>query len=335
MNSQELQTIRDSGQIIRGEVWQVLDYKEALKTDPRLCSKTRSLYLGDLDRFTRWQAGRPFTKSIVNQYAAEMQEAGKSPRTINRSLACIRWWARYLADYFQELPAISTEEKLRRAELVATASHIGSVRDIRVPKNDVVGRHISQGELRALIEVCQTDSSPYGFRDAAIIAIAWTTGMRRAEIADLTMDDLTFNDDSTADIRVEGKGKNIRTAYLDNGSYDAVMDWLEIRGNDLGKVFYYIPYRGKAKHISISGAGLRVLLNKRMEQAGIKPLAWHDFRRTFAGNLLNAGVDLATVQRLMGHCNPTTTSNYDRRGDQTRRQAISTLHVPYKKYMKR
>jgi len=56
---------------------------------------------------------------------------------------------------------------------------------------------------------------------------------------------------------------------------------------------------------------------------------WSDFRRTFAGNLLDNGNDLVTVQKLMGHASPTTTANYDRRGEEVRRKASKTLHVPY------
>jgi integrase/recombinase XerD len=70
--------------------------------------------------------------------------------------------------------------------------------------------------------------------------------------------------------------------------------------------------------------------NQRAQQAGLdKSITWHDFRRTFAGNLLDAGHDLATVQKLMGHASPVTTSLYDRRGEESKRQAIRSLHVPY------
>jgi integrase/recombinase XerD len=58
-------------------------------------------------------------------------------------------------------------------------------------------------------------------------------------------------------------------------------------------------------------------------------LTWHDFRRTFAGNLLDAGIDLATVQVLMGHSSPVTTSTYDRRGERVRRKAVQKLFAPY------
>ena len=70
-------------------------------------------------------------------------------------------------------------------------------------------------------------------------------------------------------------------------------------------------------------------LVKRREEAGLKPFSPHDLRRTFAGDLLDAGVDLSTVQDLMGHANPATTKVYDRRDDRRKREAAARVRVPY------
>lgn len=61
------------------------------------------------------------------------------------------------------------------------------------------------------------------------------------------------------------------------------------------------------------------------------PSPWHDFRRSCAGNLLDGGIDLATVQKLTGHSSPITTSDYDRRGEDVKKRAVRTLYVPYKR----
>lgn len=64
------------------------------------------------------------------------------------------------------------------------------------------------------------------------------------------------------------------------------------------------------------------------EAAGVAPFRAHDLRRTFAGQHLDAGNDIATVAQLMGHANVTTTSRYDRRPDRARREAQGRLWVP-------
>lgn len=295
-----------------------------LERDPRLQSAhTRRAYLSDLRAFESWRAGRPMTKGLVESYAVSLRQQDKSPNSINRALAAVRWWARRLADLVFEEPL----PKAQRDEIVLQAARVAAVHDVK-GEREQTGRHLAQAELQSLLRVCRADRSPAGPRDAAMIALAWSTGMRRSEIAALRLVDIKEGDEFWT-VQVHGKGNKVRTAYL----YTAgawLQNWLARRGHDAGPLFCRIRKGGQLirdKRLTEGALG-QILTKRSLEAALAEQPRWHDFRRTFAGNLLDEGVDLATVQRLLGHTSPTTTSNYDRRGEDTRRRAVLKVNLP-------
>ena len=297
-----------------------------LDNDPRLTSPhTRRAYAHDLAQFETWRNDRPMTKLLVEQYAAELLAGGMAPKSVNRHLTAIRWLARKWGDLAHE----QALDPAARAEFVTQAARVAAVQDVKAHAHAQVGRHVTLGEIDALMRACGNDQTPAGVRDAALLALGAATGMRRAELASLTLDALALEPDG-ATITVQGKGGKERLSHIFDGALDAITAWLALRGATPGPLFN--PIR-KGGHLvpgaTMTTQALADVLEKRQKQAAVKPLTWHDLRRSFAGDLLGNGVDVATVQKLMGHASPITTTAYDRRPVETRKQALRTRHVPY------
>ena len=297
-----------------------------LQRDPRLQShNSRRGYFTDLKGFEGWRCGRPLTKLLVEEYAAHLQKLNRSPNSINRALAAVRWWARRLSDLAYE----SQMPKPQRDEIVTQTARVAGIEDMR-GERQLKGRHIGEEEFMLLLKTCRADKSPAGARDAALVAMAWSTGLRRSEIASLRLEDWK-RPVSGQPIEVRGKGNKRRFVYLNPTAESWLHGWLKERGTDRGPLFCPVLKGGKVqRRRSISDEALAQMLGKRCKQAGItQALTWHDFRRTFAGNLLDRSVDLATVQKLLGHASPVTTSSYDRRGERAKQRAVAHIDVPY------
>ena len=197
------------------------------------------------------------------------------------------------------------------------------------------GRNLAQSEILALASICASDDRPQGVRDAVIIGLLYSCGLRRAELVAL---DVGHIDMGSGQIKVlRGKGRKDRTVYAANGAYAALRQWLAMRGDAPGAVFLPVNKRGEIIRKERSDGGLSGIgsqaaynmLERRARQAGVADFSPHDFRRTFVGDLLDRGVDISTVQQLAGHANVTTTARYDRRPEEVKREGAKRLHFPW------
>ena len=208
------------------------------------------------------------------------------------------------------------------AETFHRAIDIKTVKGNTIPK----GRSVGSGEINALVEGCFADPSSAGIRDAAILALLYAAGLRRSEVVTL---DLADFDTETGGLKiVASKGNKARTVYLGNGAKAAMTGWINVRGDAAGPLLYRIRKGGKMVAERLTDQAIWIILEKRFKAAKVKPFTPHDLRRTFAGEMLDAGVDLVTVQHLMGHASPVTTSRYDRRDEKTKMEAATKIHFP-------
>lgn len=203
--------------------------------------------------------------------------------------------------------------------------------DIKPVKGETLpsGRDLAMGEILALVQACSRDKRVNGARDVAMIGVLYACGLRRAELVALDLADYDPTDGRIA-VR-SGKGNKDRTAYATNATKTALDGWLAFRGAADGPLFWVIGRGAHNKHFGkrLTTQSVYDMLRLRAKQAGVKDFSPHDFRRTFVGDLLDRGVDIVTVQHMAGHASPTTTARYDRRGEETKRQAASTLHFPF------
>lgn len=125
-----------------------------------------------------------------------------------------------------------------------------------------------------------------------------------------------------------GKGSKAQLTYLPPHAISGVQNWLALRGQEAGPLLYPVHRVRRLLHRRLSDQAVLGVLQKRATQAGIPPLSPHDLRRTFITELLTAGVDLLTVQQLVGYASPRTTARYDRRGEAAKQRAVALLEIP-------
>jgi integrase len=202
------------------------------------------------------------------------------------------------------------------------------------------GRDLSPAELRGLFDACTRaprdgpghDSAARRRRDAAFLALAYGCGLRRSEVVAVDVDDL---DMVAGELRVRrGKGKKPRQVTLPPSTVSALRDWLEVRSPEPGPLFCAVLKSGSlvradAGLARLSAAAAWRICRERGRKGQIQAPAPHDLRRTWIGDLLDLGVDLATVQKMAGHASASTTAGYDRRDRGVQRRAAVLLQVPY------
>ncbi len=237
-----------------------------------------------------------------------------APRTVNRYLSSLKGVLREA-----ELLELIDARQLQKVE---------RVEGIAVDDSDnATGRALEPGELRALfaaVSGCPIIQQ----RDAAMLGLLYGGGLRRVEVHRLSIGDV---DKDELSVRVSGKAFRRRRVPLPRGSVQALAAWRDVLGHrEDGYPVFVATHRWRlltGRRMCVENIGRRLRLIR--ERAAVAGFTAHDLRRTFVGDLFDAGADVATIQKLAGHRNPATTTSYDRRPARARARAVELLHVPY------
>src|SRR5215216_3296866 len=175
-----------------------------------------------------------------------------SPAAANRHLAALRGVLRE-----------AWRLGLMNGEYLARAVDLDSVPGTSLP----AGRYVEDGEVRRLVAACLADHSPGGRRDAAVLAVLFVGGLRRAEAVAL---DVEHYEPVSGHLMVTGKGRRQRRTALPAGGRRAMTAWLEVRGfEEDGPLFCPIDKAGRVTIRRLSTQAIYALVDRRARKAGV------------------------------------------------------------------
>lgn len=229
---------------------------------------SRRGYQHTIDEFVAWYCSEPrlaLNKTVVLRYRFHLEERGLAPGTINVRMAAVRRLAYEAADC-----------GLLSPELAAGIHRVKGVRKL----GSRLGNWLTAGEASALWQT-PNESTLTGKRNRAILAILPGCGLRRRELADLTLDSLQRREDRWAIVDLIGKGRHIRTVPVPDWVKETLDIWLTAAGIENGPLFRCVCRAGKLWGLGISektvwhvvkraaaSMRLRIAVNDRL---GIEP----------------------------------------------------------------
>jgi len=233
----------------------------------------------------------------MRAYLAHLLSSGYARSTVNRKLAALRSFWRYLVG------TGCVEDNV--------LEYLSSP---KMPKR--LPRFFYRDQVEEILHG-PDDSTPEGLRDRCILEMLYATGMRVSELVALTTDSVDLADGV---FRVYGKGGRERIVPVGTHARSALDRYLSggrpelARRNPAGAgPGLYLNHRGGR----LTDRGVRWLVNKHVTGSGRRGSP-HTFRHSFATHLLDGGADLRSVQMMLGHSSLSTTGIYTH---------VSTAHM--------
>lgn len=270
------------------------EYQYYLKREKGLSQNTVTAYLRDLEQYRSFiEKTYEITKihkierKHIEAYLKFMHKKSMSSKSMSRKLTAIKGFHQF---------ALSEKE---------TDANVAY--DIESPKIEkTLPQVLSIPEVVRLIDAVK-GTDPLSLRNQALLELIYGSGLRVSELLDLKTSDIHLLDGY---VRIVGKGNKEREVPLGEMSVLALRVYLTKSRNQLtmGNVDYlFLNQDGKR----LSRQGFFKILRKLAKTAGIEQdVSPHMLRHSFATHLLEAGVDLRTLQELLGHEDIQTTQIY-------------------------
>lgn len=229
---------------------------------------------------------RSITPIDLRAFLAELRRADYSRATVARKIATLRSFYKFLA---------------RQGEVDRNP-----VSCLRTPRQDKrLPKFLDPADVERLLTT-PTGKDLLSLRDAAMLEVLYSTGMRVSELVGMNLEDI----DPIGDVvRVRGKGRRERLAPLGSYAVRALNRYLEARSRaDVhDKKAVFINRHGWRLNVR----SVRRKLAKYLAIAGLDPaVSPHTLRHSFATHMLERGADLRAVQELLGHRSLSTTQIY-------------------------
>ena len=266
-------------------------------------------YSRDLTRYATFLNGRGITgfeaigADDVTAYLTFLHASGHAANSVNRSLAAIRGFYKYL---LREKKIDHTP--VSRIELAKVWTRVPDV--------------LSRNEMAHLLAQ-PGRGTPLEVRDSAMLELMYATGIRVSELIGLRVDSINWH---VGYLVAAGKGEKERIVPIGRTAYDSVKQYLEtsrpllLRGG--GSSFLFLNRFGKG----LTRQGFWKIVKRYAAMAGLsREVHPHTFRHSFASHLLEGGADLRSVQIMLGHADISTTQIYTH----VTRERLKEVHHRY------
>lgn len=258
---------------------------------------SKRAYERQLREFINWFATTgqsAMSKAVVQRYATELRDAGRSSATINQALSAIR--------------KLAVEADDNGAMDSKVANGIKAVKGVR-QEGTRTGNWLTKHDAQRLLGAPGTVTLK-GLRDRAILATLIGCGLRRAEAAQLKFKHVQQREGRWVLVDLIGKRNKLRSVPMPNWTKKAIDEYAGVAGFSDGNVFRPINKGGRITRESVTEQAIYDVVAEHAQALGFDAIAPHDLRRTFAKLAHKGGSGLDQIQLSLGHGSIQTTERY-------------------------